>query len=163
MGSDFRGLPQSVMGWVRPVMAAHDTQMTLYQRKVHRFFGCDLQPIRNEITRLIGTEPACDVECEVNGVQFDVGQRVNKRDAVRQRLSAPALGHLVGGDQIGFAGPRRALWHVGIKDMAQPPQSPVPRYSARCHGFGFGVGGKQCTANGRSNGYHDHSRAALTR
>ncbi|GAA4251991.1 hypothetical protein GCM10022293_25070 [Azospirillum formosense] len=60
----------------------------------------DLHPVVGEaLGHPLADEAAHDVPGEVDGVQLDVGQRVEQGDTVLRAAAAPALGHVAGQHQ----------------------------------------------------------------
>ena len=80
-GSMFRCLPQAVMCGQISIVRAIAVEPPLDEGEVDRFLGADPQPLVDEVTREVGTEPTNEVEGKVDGDIFDVSERMQHSDA----------------------------------------------------------------------------------
>src|SRR5688572_16868078 len=108
-----RRLPQAVMGRQVAILRAQLDQARLQQREMDRLFLADLHPVIEKGTRRVGgTEARNDVPGEVDGVELDMRQRVQQRDALLLAAAGLTLGHVARPQQERALRPRRACRRI---------------------------------------------------
>lgn len=145
-----RGPPQAIVGRQGAILAAHGPQMPVEQREMHRFISGDFQKIANESLAHPGSKPARHIEREVNGDEFDMGERVEQRDPALERLSAAAARHVTRREQLrvtGPSGPSGPFGHCFGKSESKPPQPPITGSAAGEANLGVGLARSQCGGN----------------
>ena len=83
-------LPQAVVRGKVAVIMAERAQVAAQQFEVMRLLGGDLEPVAVVVARQ-AAEAIDRVERQVDGVEFDVRQRVNQCRPARGRVNAAAL------------------------------------------------------------------------
>ena len=98
VGGALGHVPQAVVSRKIPVLVAQGVQVGVQQLKMLGFFLRHAQPVAVKRLGQAGKAPD-DVQRQVNGVEFDMRQRVDQRGAAFLRAQA-ALGQLAGRNQL---------------------------------------------------------------
>ena len=120
-------LPQSVMGGDVAVIRTQRTKTFTHQVEMLGFFEGDLHPAIEEALRHGGRgEAGDDIQRQIGGVEFDMGDGVQERDPPVRRMQRTAL-DLRGRDKLGpcrAAGPERRQ-RVERRAQRQTPRMPA--------------------------------------
>ena len=134
------GIPQPIVGREGAIMRSQAAQPACEQREMHRFVCCDREKVGNEARSHLRPEPSGHVEREVDGDEFNMGERMPQRDPPAFGARLVALGHAVGWQQFGLCRPGRTIRHGAVEDEFQFIGHPVTRDRAG----GKGLVGRVC-------------------
>ena len=122
-------LPKPIMRGQVAVAPSEFRKSLPQKAEMLRFFKPDLRPVVMKRTRhvLVG-EPGDQIPCHVDGVQFDVGERMEQRKPASLSTRAPPW-HIAGWAQFGAVWPAGPLGHSKCpRDDREPNLPPIPRF-----------------------------------
>ena len=135
---------------------------------MHRLVRRDTEKVRREFLAHLAAETPDDIERQIDGDEFDMGEGVPQGDPPPLRPTLAALGHLRWRQQIEIVGPGGTIGHgrgVIIPQIeAQPSQPPGARNLPRSEDFRARLSGQQRRADRvREAGSFAHASRAAAR